>query len=168
MPEAALQRVPFMERLLRRRQARRLTQAFDRCAGTAVGLHCQHCAGFDGCSVHPHGAGTTLRRVAIDVGSGQAGLLAQEMNEQHRGSRLAAILTPLTWTAIEWASIGRLPFLSTAEPQRQRDFFERCARGKKFCASAITFRFVGIDIAKLVMRARVIVRGFENCFFCFC
>jgi len=49
--EAALQRVPLMERLLKGRQTRGISQTFDRRDGMAVRLHCQHRAGFDRSSV---------------------------------------------------------------------------------------------------------------------
>jgi hypothetical protein len=71
-----------MERLLKWRQARWVGQAFDCRDSMAVGLHCQHRAGFDRGSVQPHGACTALRSVAADVRSGQTGSLAQKVNEQ--------------------------------------------------------------------------------------
>src|SRR5258708_33603786 len=80
--EAALQRVPLMERLLKGRQTRGISQTFDRRDGMTVGLHCQHRAGLDRSTVQPHGARTTLRRVATDVRSSKASLLAQKVNQQ--------------------------------------------------------------------------------------
>src|ERR1700730_18022545 len=49
--EAALQRVPLMERLLKGRQTCGISKTFDRRDRMAVGLHCQHRAGFDRSSV---------------------------------------------------------------------------------------------------------------------
>jgi hypothetical protein len=71
-----------MERFLKGRQTPGISQTFDRRDSMAVGLHCQYRAGFDRSTVQPHGARTTLRRVATDVRSSKASLLAQKVNQQ--------------------------------------------------------------------------------------
>ena len=57
-------------------------EAFDGDQFAAVGLHGEHGAGFDGLAVDGDGAGAADGGFAADVGSGEAGDLAEVMDEK--------------------------------------------------------------------------------------
>src|SRR5712672_1072404 len=81
--EAALQGVMLVESRLHRMQgatARR--EAFDRRDRRAVGHDSENRAGFDGLSVDIDGAGATLRRVATDMGPGEAKIVPEQVHQK--------------------------------------------------------------------------------------
>src|SRR5271169_257873 len=81
--EAALQGVVLMESRLHRMQcAAAGRETFDRRDSGSVGHHDENRAGFDGLSVDIDGAGATLRRIAPDMGSGEAKIVPQQMNQK--------------------------------------------------------------------------------------
>src|SRR5260370_30481120 len=81
--ETALQSVMFMESRLDRMQgATTRCEAFD---GRDRGSIChdrENRAGFDGLAVDIDGAGAALRRVATDMGSGEAEIVPQQMDQK--------------------------------------------------------------------------------------
>ena len=54
-------------------------QSLDGRDPTALGLGCQHQAGFDRLAIHDHGAGATIALAAAILGADQAPLLPQEL-----------------------------------------------------------------------------------------
>ena len=85
--KAALQAVLLIEALLDRVELPVLLEPFDRHDLPAVGLDGEHGAGLDGRSVEQHRACAAVRRVAADVRARQPQGLADEVDEQQRGTR---------------------------------------------------------------------------------
>src|SRR6185436_13004139 len=80
--EAALQRVLLGEGFLHRVQLAALLQALDGVDAAAVGLHGEHRARLHRLAVELDRAHAAMRRVAADVGAGQAQVLADEVHQQ--------------------------------------------------------------------------------------
>src|SRR6185312_5004234 len=80
--EAALQTVIVLEGLLHRVQLAALSEALDCGHLRAVAARRQHRACLDRAAVDMDDTGAALRRVAPDMGAGQAQILAQELDEQ--------------------------------------------------------------------------------------
>src|SRR5438034_262827 len=81
----ALKAVLVPERFLQRMQLADIVacgQTFDRRQGCAIGLYRQRCTGLDCHAVQQHGTGTTLARVAADLGSCHSAEIADQMDEQ--------------------------------------------------------------------------------------
>src|SRR6266478_5101672 len=90
--EAALQCVVLMERRLYRMQcATTRRQAFDGRDRRSIRHYGKHRAGFDGLSVDIDGAGAALRRVATDMGSCEAEIVSQQMDQQFSGFDRSAL-----------------------------------------------------------------------------
>ena len=75
--EAALQGVVLMKGRLNRMQCAAWRETFDRRDRGSVGHHSENRTGFDGLSIDIDGAGAALRRVATDMGSGEAEIVSQ-------------------------------------------------------------------------------------------
>src|SRR6266446_4220507 len=81
--EAALQGMVLMERGLNRMQgATAGREPFDRRDRRTVGHHGKNRTGLGGLSVDIDGAGAALRGVAADIGSREAEIVAQQMNQK--------------------------------------------------------------------------------------
>jgi len=62
----------------------------------SVGHHSENRTGFDGLSIDIDGAGAALRRVATDMGTREAEIISQQMNQELARFDEAARRTPLT------------------------------------------------------------------------
>src|SRR6266581_3054515 len=93
--EAALERVMLVERLLQGMEGAVLGEPLDCRHLVAVGLDGEHGARLDGLAVEQHNAGTAVRRVASDVGAGEAQLVAQEVNEERARLDLTFVVAPV-------------------------------------------------------------------------
>jgi hypothetical protein len=71
-----------MERRLNRMQCAAWRETFDRRDPGSVGHHSENRTGFDGLSIDIDGAGAALRRVATDMGSSEAEIVSQQMNQE--------------------------------------------------------------------------------------
>src|SRR6266853_3834030 len=89
--EDALQGVVLMERRLNRMQCAAWRETFDRRDPGSVGHHSENRTGFDGLSIDIDGAGAALRRVATDMGSCEAEIVSQQMDQQFSGFDRSAL-----------------------------------------------------------------------------
>ena len=94
--EAALEPVLLVEPRLDRVELRALGEPLDRGDLAAVRLHREHRARLRRHAVHEDGAGAAARRVASDVGAGEAERLAQEVDEQEPRLDLGERSLPFT------------------------------------------------------------------------
>src|SRR5258706_12120636 len=80
--ETTLQAVLLTKGILYRMQITIGGDAFNGSNTATICLYCQYCTGFDGNTIHQHGACTALTGITTHISARQSNYFAQEMREQ--------------------------------------------------------------------------------------